>query len=657
MVFLNVDSTKTPRSAQLALVVEKPLPTHAYPDEFMDCTLRLQNSDQLPRPISFHVALVHADTKLTTETSSHLVVDPATPLTFTSDTCTFRFQLRHVVKNMCLRCYLPDPHHMVSVLTSAFTIVQEKLVVIEQPPDVWFKDEGGRDKCMTVYIQVQAAPGHAVTPRIIPLELSLLYDTGELVQASASATSPSSGILKLFPDLRPNITDGHVRLSFRYVCATMTSSMTMLHALCSIEDVSKNHQNHSFMLQIAPESSNVYADIASVRTAPMAIRSKRNKRRLAGLKSPSQAAASSSSPSSSTSRPRMLPTPVHATPTTGSVDKTPVASRRNTSTSTPHNLPRARPSWSDTMQEWKVFGYEIHPDGSTNKQAPIYRCMACMALSDASQQASHSPSCGYYRHRHAQNHNTPRPQQRVQTPHMVYGYNHAYTANASTPMATNNPHTPAASYTPSNSQNHPMQHHPNAYTPTHQQQQQHGFAKPEPNIFLTSAAKPQTPSPADATPKPMMMLDMYMNAAAQANSNWPMQVMAMSMDNNASQQQLFSHPQESCVAFILAIMQTDLRGDKMGLAAFDQYQQLIGFYKEHNQAVPMNQQQQQQRGQMVFSPLAEFPFCDPTTTVSALESALQYGAPSVFALSKYMGNLVKLQEEALMHYWSQNLMQ
>ncbi|CAK4619234.1 unnamed protein product [Aphanomyces euteiches] len=282
---------------------------------------------------------------------------------------------------------------------------------------------------MTIQVQVQAAPGRAVSPRIIPLELSLLYDSGEVVQASASATSPSSGILKLFPDLRPNITDGNVRISFR------------------IEDVSKNHQNHSFMLKIAPESSNVYADIASVCTAPVAIRSKRNKRRLAGLKSP------------------------------------------------------------------------------------------------------------------------------------------------------------------------------------------------KPNIFLTPA-KPHTPSPAEATAaKPMMTMEMYLQV--------------MNMANNNANAQIFT--QESCVAYIWAQMQSDMRGDKMGLAAFDQYRQLIGFYKE-NQDVTQ-QEQQQQRPQMVFSPLSEFPFCDTTAICSGLESAVQYGSPAVFALSKYMGNLVKLQEEALMHYWSQNLMQ
>ncbi|RQM28560.1 hypothetical protein B5M09_010041, partial [Aphanomyces astaci] len=233
----------TTSSRPLSLAVERRLPTHAFPDEFIECTLRLHHGDDLGLPVSFQVALVHADTKLTEESTSQLVyyihtstiptfipvdhghdahmqvVDSSTPLVFVGATCTFRFSLTRVMQKMCLRCSLVDPHPIVSVLTSAISIVR------------------------------------------IPLELTLLYDSGDVVQASAVATSPSHGILKLFPDLRPNVTNGTVSISFR------------------IEDVSKNHQNHAFVLKIAPESSDVYADIASVRTAPVAIRSKRNKRR------------------------------------------------------------------------------------------------------------------------------------------------------------------------------------------------------------------------------------------------------------------------------------------------------------------------------------------------------------------------------------------
>ncbi|ETV69943.1 hypothetical protein, variant 1 [Aphanomyces astaci] len=557
----------TTSSRPLSLAVERRLPTHAFPDEFIECTLRLHHGDDLGLPVSFQVALVHADTKLTEESTSQLVVDSSTPLVFVGATCTFRFSLTRVMQKMCLRCSLVDPHPIVSVLTSAISIVREKLVVTQQPPDVWFKDEGGRDKCMTIQVNVEAAPGRTVSPRIIPLELTLLYDSGDVVQASAVATSPSHGILKLFPDLRPNVTNGTVSISFR------------------IEDVSKNHQNHAFVLKIAPESSDVYADIASVRTAPVAIRSKRNKRRLAGLKSPSNNTnlASEPSPSAASSgshRPRMLPTPVphhSATPTT--TDKTPMSRRFNSSTATPHNLPRARPStWTDAMQEWKLVGYEIHEgDGSINKQAPIYRCLSCASLTDMSPQNTtrHAPSCMYLQlpQQHQSNFpaNTPRQQhhpvtQATTAARMVYGYN---THGNYTPSASQTSMAAAATAGPGYAGTTPTNY---STTPTPHSSLKHS----DNNIFLsTKAAATTSSSPAmmtDAMAKPMLMMDMYMSANHTHNNNWQMmhQQVGTSSSTTPTNEASGNHgttlgypnnsnAQPPCVAFILASMATDMR--------------------------------------------------------------------------------------------------
>lgn len=46
-------------------------------------------------------------------------------------------------------------------------IVKEKLVIVQQPPDVWFKDEGGREKCMTVSLVLEPAPGAFVEDRVV----------------------------------------------------------------------------------------------------------------------------------------------------------------------------------------------------------------------------------------------------------------------------------------------------------------------------------------------------------------------------------------------------------------------------------------------------------------------------------------------------------
>lgn len=99
----------------------------------------------------------------------------------------------------------------------------------------------------------------ACTHAQIPLEIRLLYESGNQVL--------NQSILRLFPDMRPNMSRGRVTVSFR------------------IDDVSKNHQGQSFILEVAPEkqeSSLMFQDIAPARTSVIAIRSKRNKRKLAG---------------------------------------------------------------------------------------------------------------------------------------------------------------------------------------------------------------------------------------------------------------------------------------------------------------------------------------------------------------------------------------
>lgn len=56
-----------------------------------------------------------------------------------------------------------------SVFSTPLTVVKEKLRIVQQPPDVWFKDEGGREKCMTVSLVLEPAPGAVVEDRVVRL--------------------------------------------------------------------------------------------------------------------------------------------------------------------------------------------------------------------------------------------------------------------------------------------------------------------------------------------------------------------------------------------------------------------------------------------------------------------------------------------------------
>ncbi|EEY60202.1 uncharacterized protein PITG_12530 [Phytophthora infestans T30-4] len=337
-------------------------------------------------------------------------------------------------RNFCLEVRSGDAD-IESVFSSPVNVVKEKLQVVTQPPDVWFKDEGGREKCMTVALNLVPAPGAYLEDRVVPLDVKLLYESGNTVL--------NQSILRLFPDMRPNMTHGRATVSFR------------------IDDVSKNHQGQSFMLEIGPEQqdgSSMFQDIAPTRTSVIAIRSKRNKRKLNA-----QAAAAAAVAASGAYGMRASPRSVAGTPRTpymnmGGTQSSPQSVGPNGMMIEPHpqrarkylatsnamgyngmmqqpQQPMGSMSWSSHLMqptassasppmqaqtpqsqqapaqtpgsgaanspgavEWALGGFEIHPDGSMNTARPIYRCPQCRRLNDVDMLAagpavSHSPQC------------------------------------------------------------------------------------------------------------------------------------------------------------------------------------------------------------------------------------------------------------------------
>lgn len=53
--------------------------------------------------------------------------------------------------------------------STPITVVKEKLAIVQQPPDVWFKDEGGREKCMAITLVLEPAPGAVIEDRVVRL--------------------------------------------------------------------------------------------------------------------------------------------------------------------------------------------------------------------------------------------------------------------------------------------------------------------------------------------------------------------------------------------------------------------------------------------------------------------------------------------------------
>lgn len=130
------------------------------------------------------------------------------------------------------------------------------LDVSEDLPQVWFKDEGGRDRCMDVTVRLLNGAGHLVTDRRVPLRLVLRYRNGNDVL--------QQDLLKVSPDCRRFIDEtGSTTIKFR------------------IEDVSKNHQKQPFGIWIGPDTVTApqTADVGAAITNYVDIKSKRNKRK------------------------------------------------------------------------------------------------------------------------------------------------------------------------------------------------------------------------------------------------------------------------------------------------------------------------------------------------------------------------------------------
>ena len=127
-------------------------------------------------------------------------------------------------------------------------------LVTENWPQVWYKDEGGRDKCMQVIVRLVDREGQPVLSRCFQIHLTLVYDN--------DTRSPvlRQDILRLLGQ-RKNYIDPETG------CAIV---------LFRIEDVSKNHQGLSFIIRVDTEAS--IDDVASAFSPPVSVRSKRNKR-------------------------------------------------------------------------------------------------------------------------------------------------------------------------------------------------------------------------------------------------------------------------------------------------------------------------------------------------------------------------------------------
>ena len=127
----------------------------------------------------------------------------------------------------------------------------DKVSVKDANDKVWYKDMGGKDNAMQVTVTLKDQNGEAVRNQKVPLRLDLLYDNEQRSRVMKQEILRTIGSRN--PAIDPNT--GKATVQFR------------------IEQVSKNHQNQDFLLQLSDDRTN-HSHIQPGVTRPVTVRSK-----------------------------------------------------------------------------------------------------------------------------------------------------------------------------------------------------------------------------------------------------------------------------------------------------------------------------------------------------------------------------------------------
>lgn len=162
---------------------------------------------------------------------------------------------------LCFKLKGEEFKHVNAAISSPIQTIEYKLVISKSISDtcgdkdsdnVFYKDQGGKLRTMDCTIRLQRRDGETVSHETFPLKLLLCYEDKNVV-ANQSFLSIPQDIVKL------QIENGYFHLKFR------------------IEDVSKNHGKQKFRVLISPGDLQSSRRCAPVYTAPVLIKSKKNK--------------------------------------------------------------------------------------------------------------------------------------------------------------------------------------------------------------------------------------------------------------------------------------------------------------------------------------------------------------------------------------------
>mmetsp|Transcript_7122 Transcript_7122/g.10637 ORF Transcript_7122/g.10637 Transcript_7122/m.10637 type:complete len:775 (+) Transcript_7122:1393-3717(+) len=274
----------------LVMNVTSQPPPYAFADEWfpveltvdtqnMESKVDLGNGDKEIR-LGAHLYLHDGSPRSDAWNVAELAIDPGTQELLSSDLAMpksnhlIRFKINPLPRGeshafFCIKIFAVDFESNIiesiqPVVTSPIHLVSAKIIIESDDWEpIWYKDEGGRDKCMQVLASLCNKDNNLVLNRKVPLKMTLLYDNEYNQEVMKQSNLKVFGPPKQYIDP----TSGQATIRFR------------------IEDVSKNHQGQSFKVLVAAEN-NKLGDIAPAYTPVVAIRSKRNKRGRSSVESP-----------------------------------------------------------------------------------------------------------------------------------------------------------------------------------------------------------------------------------------------------------------------------------------------------------------------------------------------------------------------------------
>jgi hypothetical protein len=146
--------------------------------------------------------------------------------------------------------------------TPALCCVRHKLTVedwdekdrLMTSPYVWYKDEGGKDKCIELKICLTDDCDKKVHNRVVPLKATLMYECGQEVQ--------QQNILVI------NLHDSKVSID------ETGEGVIKLR----INEVSNRHRSQRFQIMVSAEHQPDCSDISPAFSTPVDVKSKRNNR-------------------------------------------------------------------------------------------------------------------------------------------------------------------------------------------------------------------------------------------------------------------------------------------------------------------------------------------------------------------------------------------